>query len=157
METQAKKHSVGGIIFLILSILLAATSPLFFGVIGGGAAVLFAIIAMIFAFSRLKKGGKGKGVVIVSVLSIVLAVIMTITSVSTYKKLHEAALSTGKTPLVAKYLDNPYMGMIGFISNATKSENVESRTASGRDQLSDRAGKGPGHRREVTRPPADGA
>ena len=124
METQAKKHSVGGIIFLILSILLAATSPLFFGVIGG-VAVLFAIIAMIFAFSRLKKGGKGKGVVIVSVLSIVLAVIMTITSVSTYKKLHEAALSTGKTPLVAKYLDNPYMGMIGFISNATKSENVD--------------------------------
>lgn len=125
METQPKKHSVGGIIFVIISIILAATSPLFFGVIGGGAAVLFAIIAMIFAFSRLKKGGKGKGVVIVSVLSIVLAVIMTITSVSTYKKLHEAALSTGKTPLVAKYLDNPYMGMIGFISNATKSENVD--------------------------------
>ena len=60
METQAKKHSVGGIIFLILSILLAATSPLFFGVIGGGVAVLFAIIAMIFAFSRMKKGGKIK-------------------------------------------------------------------------------------------------
>ena len=125
MEIQSRKHSVGGIIFVILSIILALFTPLIFGVIGGGAAVLFALIAIIFAVSRMKKGGKGKGVVTVSILSILLAVAMTVTSVSTYKKLHETALSTGKTPLIAKYLDNPYMGMIGFISNAAKNENVD--------------------------------
>ena len=125
METQAKKHSVGGIIFLILSILLAATSPLFFGVIGGGVAVLFAIIAMIFAFSRMKKGGKGKGVVIISAVSILLAVIMTVTAVAAFTKFKEAVKKYGDAPLVERYLDNPYFGFSGMLMKASKDGSVD--------------------------------
>ena len=69
--------------------------------------------ALVIGILGKKNGGKGIGGIIVGVLAILLAVIMTVTSIGTFQTLKEKAEQSGTAPLVAKYFDNPTLGLIG--------------------------------------------
>ena len=125
MQPNTGKHSIGGIILVILSLVVAIITPMLFGVIGGGVAVVLAVIAILLAVRCVKKGGKGKGVVIISAVSILLAVIMTVTAVAAFTKFKEAVKKYGDAPLVERYLDNPYFGFSGMLMKASKDGSVD--------------------------------
>ena len=125
MQTKTGKHSIGGIILIILSVAVSVICTLLFGVVGGGVAALLAIIAILLAVRCMKKGGKGKGVVIVGVVAILLAALMSAMMVTTFRSMQKSAENYGDVPLVAKYLDNPYLGVSGIIINASRDGDVD--------------------------------
>lgn len=120
MEPQKKTHSIGGIILVILSILAALFLCMILGAVGGGIAVLLALIALLLGLNSKRKGGKGLGVVFMSVAAILLAGILSFTAMASIREIHRAAVAYGDVPLLEKYSQNPALGMMGIVLNAGK-------------------------------------
>ena len=116
MENTAKKtgHPVLGIVLGIIGIVLSFSAFLF-GVIGGGVAALLGVLAVVIGVLA-RKGGRGTGAIVAGILAIILAVVMTRSSINLYQALHEKALEhTDIAPLMAKSTDKPYTGLIGIV------------------------------------------
>lgn len=116
-----KSHHVLGLILGILGVCAALLLVFLFGVIGGGLAVILGGIGLLLGIQA-RKSGKGWGAIIVGGLAIVLAVVMTVATITTFTKLHEAAQNNGETPILAKYADKPYLGLFGIIIQAAKGD-----------------------------------
>ena len=120
MELQKKKHSVGGIILVVLSLLAGLLLTMLLGAVGGGLAAVLALIALLLGLNCKRKGGKGLGVVLMSLVSILIAVVLTFSSVAAIKGFHDTAREYGDLPLVEKYSENPYLGLFGISYRAAK-------------------------------------
>ncbi|MBR3333658.1 MAG: hypothetical protein IKG23_05160 [Clostridia bacterium] len=108
-----KGHPILAVVLGILGIAVALLLCLLTGVVGGAIAGVLGLAALVIGILGKKNGGKGIGGIIVGVLAILLAVIMTVTSIGTFQTLKEKAEQSGTAPLVAKYFDNPTLGLIG--------------------------------------------
>ena len=84
-----------------------------FRMIGGVIAGVLGLAALLIGIVGKKNGGKGVGGIITGVLAILLAVILTVTSIATFRELKIKAEESGTAPLVAKYFDDPTLGLIG--------------------------------------------
>ena len=119
-------HPVLAVVLGILGILIALFATLLAGVVGGAIAGILGLAAVLIGFFGKKNGGKGIGGIIAGALAIILAVTMTVSSISTFKTLKEkAAEYAEEAPLVVKCLDNPSLGMIGMIANLPKDEGTQ--------------------------------
>lgn len=125
-ETTVKTgHPVLGIVLGIIGILVALCATFLFGAYGGGIALLLGVIAIVIGISAHKKGGKGKGAIIIGVIAVVLACAMTFGIYSTFKSIREQAVKAESAPLVEKYLDKPWLGFYGIIDNLSKASQEE--------------------------------
>ena len=131
-EYRKTGHPILGVILGLLGIAAAIFLAMLAGVIGGGIAVAFGLAALLIGISGRKKGGKGIGAIIVGALAILLAVALTATTVSGLKEMHQKAVESGNAPLVAKYAENPYLGLLGV---ALKLPNDEGTLQELTDQL----------------------
>ena len=111
-------HPVLGIVLAILGVLIALFFALFAGIAGGAVAGVLGLIAVLLGISA--RGGKGITSIVLGAIAIILAVSLTIGSVALLNKARETAASNPETPLLAKYLDNPNMGLIGIVLNIAK-------------------------------------
>ena len=123
-------HPIAGIILAILGMAAAIFLPLLAGLIGGGVAAVFGLLAILFGALAIKGGRKGGGItsIIAGVLAVILAVTMTMGSIEVLNKAKQQAKDNPNTPLLAKYLDNPNLGLIGIFNAIPKDE-----TAAGAD------------------------
>ena len=114
-----KKTSVIiGIILGIVGIIAALLGAPVAGVIGGGVAALLGIGAILLGLSA-RKAGKGMGAVITGAIALILAVVMTVSSIKMMEAVKEQAQAHKDiAPLVAKYCDNTYLGLLGVVINA---------------------------------------
>ena len=114
-----KKTSVIiGIILGIVGIIIALLAAPFTGVIGGGVAALLGIGAILLGLSA-RKAGKGMGAVITGAIALILAVVMTVSSIKMMEAVKEQAQAHKDiAPLVAEYCDNTYLGLLGVVINA---------------------------------------
>ena len=108
-ETIKKGHPVLAVILGILGILVA----LFLCLIGGAIAGVLGLGALLIGILGKKGGGKGVGGIITGALAILLAVILTVTSIASLKLMKEKAVEAGTAPLIEKYFDDPTMGLLG--------------------------------------------
>jgi hypothetical protein len=125
-----KKTSVIiGIILGIVGIIAALLGAPVAGVIGGGVAALLGIGAILLGLSA-RKAGKGMGAVITGAIALILAVVMTVSSIKMMEAVKEQAQAHKDiAPLVAKYCDNTYLGLLGVVINAANAEGVAIVTA----------------------------
>ena len=112
-ETIKKGHPVLAVILGILGILAALLLCLLTGVIGGAIAGVLGLGALLIGILGKKGGGKGVGGIITGALAILLAVILTVTSIASLKLMKEKAVEAGTAPLIEKYFDDPTMGLLG--------------------------------------------
>ena len=123
METNMKAgHPVLGIVLGIVGFLISLPITLIFGVGGGAVAFLLGLIALLLGISAKRKGGKGGGAIVMGTLAILIAVSMTLFSISTFRTLHDEAERKWPGSLIAKYCDNPYFGAAGILSKMPKDE-----------------------------------
>jgi hypothetical protein len=122
METRMKSgHPVLGIVLGLMGIGIALTLTIFTGVVGGGVALLMGLAALILGV-KASKGGARIGSILVGVVAMLLAAVMTVTSVGAVSLLRDTALKNNPDSLVAKYTDKPYMGFLGMAINVSKSD-----------------------------------
>ena len=125
MNNYEKKagHPILAIILGILGILIALLLTLLLGVVAGAIAGILGLAALLIGLVGVRKGGRGIGGIVVGALAIILAVAMTMTTVSLFTKIQtEAEKYTDEAPLVAKTLDKPALGMLGMLINLPKDE-----------------------------------
>ena len=121
-EYTKKGHPVLGVILGILGIVAALLLFFFVGVVGGIIAGLLGLAAVLIGLSA-RKHGKGTAAVVTGILAIILAVFLTLQSVSFYTGIRDKAEKYAEeAPLVVKYLDNPYLGLMGIIMNLPQDE-----------------------------------
>ena len=108
-----KGHPILAAVLGILGIAAALLLCFFTGMIGGVIAGVLGLAALLIGIVGKKNGGKGVGGIITGVLAILLAVILTVTSIATFRELQIKAEESGTAPLVAKYFDDPTLGLIG--------------------------------------------
>ncbi len=121
METRMKSgHPVLGIVLGLMGIGIALTLTIFTGVVGGGVALLLGLAALILGV-KASKGGARIGSILVGVVAMLLAAVMTVTSVGAVSLLRDTAMKNNPDSLVAKYTDKPYLGFLGMAINASKS------------------------------------
>ena len=131
MEPQMKSgHPVLGIVLGILGIGIALTLTILTGVVGGGVALLLGLLALILGV-KASKGGARIVSILVGVVAMLLAAVMTVSSVAATSLMRDTALKNNPDSLVAKYTDKPYLGFLGMAINASKSgeDNVEALLA----------------------------
>ncbi|MBR6377344.1 MAG: hypothetical protein IKS05_06235 [Oscillospiraceae bacterium] len=122
METKVKSgHPVLGIVLGLMGIGIALTLTILTGVVGGGVALLLGLAALILGV-KASKGGARIGSILVGVVAMLLAAVMTVTSVGAVSLLRDTALKNNPDSLVAKYTDKPYMGFLGMAINVSKSD-----------------------------------
>lgn len=114
-------HPILGVILGLLGIAAAVLLAFITGVIGGGLAAILGLAALLLGIQALK-GGRGIPAMLAGIVAIALAVIMTYSAISSVNLIKEKALQNEATPLVAKYADKPYLGILGIIINMPKDE-----------------------------------
>lgn len=117
-----KGHPILAVILGILGIAVALFLCLLTGIVGGIIAGVLGLAALLIGILGRKNGGKGIGGIITGILAILLAVILTVTSIATFRELKIKAEESGTAPLVAKYFDDPTMGLIGAAMKIPKDE-----------------------------------
>ncbi|MBR6119397.1 MAG: hypothetical protein IKQ04_03650 [Oscillospiraceae bacterium] len=123
MENNAKiGHPVLGVVLGFLGIAAAILLTFATGVIGGGIAVLLGVIGLILGIKTRKKGGKGMGAIVVGVLCVIIAVILTFTTIAGMAGLRDKAKELKPDSIFAKYAESPYLGAIGIILNMPQDE-----------------------------------
>lgn len=115
-------HPVLGAILGILGIGASFPASMLFGVIGGGVCALLGIIAIILGVKAKRGGRKGVPAVVFGVIAIVLAVLMTVMVVVGIAGMQKKAAESGTAPLLAKYAENPYFGVVGILNKIPKDE-----------------------------------
>ena len=120
MNDQKPKigHPVLGILLGILGIVAALLLTFLTGIVGGGLAFLLGLAALLLGMKARNGKGRGIGAIAAGALAVVLAVLLTVGSVSSFRALYTEAVTTNTAPLVARYLDKPYLGLAGMILNA---------------------------------------
>ena len=108
-----KGHPILAVVLGILGIAVALFLCLLTGIVGGIIAGVLGLAALLIGVLGKKNGGKGVGGIITGVLAILLAVTMTVTTIASFRALKEKAEESGIAPLVARYFDNPSLGLIG--------------------------------------------
>ena len=111
-------HPVAGIVLGIAGIAIAVLMTLLFGVIAGAVAGVLGIVSVLLGCSARKHGTRGVGAIVTGALAVVLAVSMTFASAGMMKQLKATADSSGVAPNLARYMDNPYMGLASVAMNA---------------------------------------
>jgi len=122
-DYEKKGHPVLGIILGAIGIIVAVTLVLVTGVVGGGVALVLGVIALLLGIGAVKGGKKGGGIgsIVVGAIAILLAVVMTFSTVTLFREMQKRAdENIEKTPLMAKYLKDPYMGFLGMVLNMSK-------------------------------------
>ena len=114
-------HPILGVILGLLGIAAAVLLAFITGVIGGGLAAILGLAALLLGIQALK-GGRGIPAMLAGIVAIALAVIMTYSAIASVNLIKEKALQNEATPLVAKYADKPYLGVLGIIMNMPKDE-----------------------------------
>ena len=121
-ETKTKVgHPVLGIFLALLGMFTALLLTFFVGAGATAVAVVLGVIAVLLGVGA-RKGGRGIGAIIMGGVAVAMAVIMLFNVVGSLNKLHDKAESTGKAPLISKYMENPYFGLMGIFANLPKDE-----------------------------------
>ena len=115
-------HPVLGAVLGIIGILASFPAAMLFGVIGGGVCALLGLIAIILGAKAKRGGRKGGAAVVFGVIAIVLAALMTCMVVVGIKGMQQKAAETGTAPLIEKYADDPYLGIMGILNKIPKDE-----------------------------------
>ena len=115
-------HPVLGAILGAIGICASIPAALLFGVIGGGVCALLGLIGIILGVKAKRGGRKGGAAVVLGVIAIVLAALMTCMVVVGIKGMQQKAAETGNAPLIEKYADDPYMGIMGIFNKIPKDE-----------------------------------
>ena len=116
-------HPVLGVVLGILGILCALFLCMLGGIIGGAIALIFGVLAVLLGLSARKNGGRGIAAVIAGALAIILAVVMTVSTVSLFTQMkEEVSKYADEAPLVVKCLDNPSLGFVGMIMKLPNDE-----------------------------------
>lgn len=115
-------HPVLGLVLGILGILIGLFLCLVAGIVTGAVAFLLGVLAIILGIGAKKNQNGGVGAIIVGVLAIVVSIASTLFITGTFQMLREKAVETQTAPLVEKYLDKPYLGIMGVAMNMPKDE-----------------------------------
>ena len=113
-------HPILGVVLGIFGILAALLLTLTTGIVGGGIAIILGLIAVLLGLKARKLGGKGIGAIIVGAIAVILAISMTVSSISAMKAMKTEAAE--KNLEIAKYIDKPYLGLMGVIMSLPKDE-----------------------------------
>ena len=113
-------HPILGVVLGIFGILAALLLTLTTGIVGGGIAIILGLIAVLLGLKARKLGGKGIGAIIVGAIAVILAISMTVSSISAMKAMKTEAAK--KNLDIAKYIDKPYLGLMGVIMSLPKDE-----------------------------------
>ena len=114
-------HPGLGIFLGLLGIVIALLLSFVTGAVATGVAVLLGLIAILMGV-KARRGGKGIGAIITGGIAIALAVLMLVTTIGTFTAMREKAASSGVAPLFAKYVDKPYLGLVGIIISLPQDE-----------------------------------
>ena len=118
-KEKSTGHSVLGAILGLIGILLALVLVYLTGVIGAAISVVLGVIALALGIQA-RRGGRGWGAIILGVLSILMAAVMLVVTVSALQLMRERAAELGNAPLVVKYLNKPYLGLTGMVVDAAQ-------------------------------------
>ena len=110
-------HPILGVILGLLGIAAAVLLAYLTGVIGGGIALLFGVIALILGIKS-RKGGRGIAAIVAGLLAVVLAVIMTFTGVATVQTLINIPKDEGSLEQLTAEMD-----ALKLTENANGSQN----------------------------------
>jgi len=122
-ETYKTGHPILAVVLGILGIAAALLTTLLAGVIGGAVAGLLGLAALLIGLSARKNNGKGWGGIITGALAIILAVMMTVSTISVFNQMKEKAAGfSEEAPLVVKSLNNPALGLIGMVISLPRDE-----------------------------------
>jgi len=111
-EKQRKKHPVLGLVLGLLGI-AAAGFAIVSGAAGGAVALALGAAALILGMNIRNAGGSGTGAMMSGILAIILAVALTLAAVNSVNTLKKKAADSGAAPLLSKYTDMPYFGILG--------------------------------------------
>ncbi len=113
-NTEKTGHPVAGVILAVLGIVIALTLSLVFGVAAGAATLILGALAVLTGV-RARRSGRGTGTIVTGVLAMVMAVVMSFTSVGIMNTMKDTAAESGVAPTFAENFDNPYLGIAGVI------------------------------------------
>jgi len=135
MTEYAKKgHPILGIVLGVLGIIAALFLCVMTGWIGGAIAGILGLIGLLLGIFAVKGGKKGGGIgsIVVGAIAILLAVVMTFTTIASFTEMRKIATAE-ETPLMAKYMDNPGLGLMGVVLNMGK--DLEGKDQAAQDDL----------------------
>ncbi len=102
------------ILFAILALVASIIGTLLFGIVGGCATAIFAVLAIVFAVKKKKsEEGGGTGSIIISIIALVLGFSITMIFIGVSGTIKEQAKKVD-APLVEKYADDLKFGVLGF-------------------------------------------
>ena len=113
-ERESRARFIVGLIMAVLAVPLAFTAG-FTGIVSGIGATVIAVIALILGLIGTRKHWS---VVIIGGFAIVMAITMVSTATQWVVELHNVALEMGNAPMVVRYSDRSYMGVMGVLSRA---------------------------------------
>ena len=120
-ETKKVGHPALGLLLGFLGIAAALLLVFLTGVVGAGIAAIFGLTAILLG-ARACKGGKGVGAIATGALSILLAAILLVSVIGLFTTMRDKAIETGMAPLVAKYVEDPHLGLLGIAMHASQDE-----------------------------------
>jgi MFS family permease len=107
------------ILFAVLALVASIIGAFLFGIAGGCATAVFAILAIVFAVKKKKsEEGGGTGSIVISIISLVLGFCITMLFVGVSSSVKEQAKKVD-APLVEKYADDLKFGVLGFVFAAS--------------------------------------
>ncbi len=121
---EKKGHPILGIVLAVIGIMVALVLTLLTGVIGGAVAGVLGLVALLLGVFAVKGGKKLGGIVsiLAGVMAVILAVTMTLGTISVLDDAKKKAQNNPDTPMVAKYLDNTSLGLMGILLKIPKNE-----------------------------------
>ena len=132
-----KGHPAVGIVLGIIGIVAALPLAFMGGVVGGCICALLGIIAIIIGVRANRGGRRGGAAVVFGVIAVIVAVLMTFLSISVFKLMHDKAAESGVAPLVEKYAEDPYFGLMGIVSKIPQDEGTVTEFIDQLNQLND--------------------
>lgn len=125
MSTYEKRynggHPVLAIVLGLLGIVAAVLLILLAGVVGAVIAGLLGLAAILVGLAA-RKSGRGVGGITLGIIAILMSVFICTGVVSALSKARDVAKTIPEAPLVAKYLDNPNLGILGIALKVPRDE-----------------------------------
>lgn len=120
-QNMKSGHPVLGIVLGVVGIAVALLTTLATGVIGGGVAAILGVVAILLGVNA-RKSGRGVGAIILGIIAVILAIVMITTTITAFNTIRQKAEEAGDAPLVARYVDKPYLGILGMVLGVPKDE-----------------------------------
>ncbi|MBR5948113.1 MAG: hypothetical protein IKZ82_05635 [Clostridia bacterium] len=108
-------------------------------VIADGIALILGVVAILLGIKARKLSGKGLGAIIVGALAVILAVFMTVSSISAINLMKTEAEK--KNLDIAKYIDKPLSWLMGIITSLPKDEETLNALVEQFNSLSETSGE----------------